>query len=213
MGLAGEVMAHVPGLRFWKMLGSGQGAGFSLRPNWSRYALFCIWESEIEADAFFFSSVLSKTFNHYANERWSVKLRVGRAHGQWDGQTLFDSDAFEPLPQEGPIAVLTRGAIRWNCLHRFWWHVPTTSRAIEAAPGVLASIGVGELPLVRQATLSIWESHDAMQDFAYRSSDHKNIVRMTRQEQWYREDMFARFTPFHSEGSWDGRDPLAAFLM
>lgn len=113
----------------------------------------------------------------------------------------------------GPVGVLTRGAINWNRLHRFWQHVPVTSRAIEGASGVLGSIGVGELPLVRQATLSFWESTQAMQDFAYRSSEHRHVVRKTREEEWYSEDLFARFVPLASEGSWNGVDPLAGHLV
>lgn len=211
MGLAAEVLNHVPGLRFWKMLGSGKGAGFSLSPNWSRYALLCVWEDQSAAAAYFDQSTLSAEFNHYATERWTAYLSVIRAQGKWDGQNPFKPGR-EPIAakQQGPIAVLTRGAIHWKRLHRFWWHVPTTSRAIEGAAGVVASIGVGELPFVRQATLSFWESADHMQAFAYRSSAHKEIVQKTRREGWYSEDLFARFVPLHSEGTWDGKNPLAA---
>ena len=34
------------GLQFYKMLGTGAGAGFSLRPDFSTYALLTVWDTE-----------------------------------------------------------------------------------------------------------------------------------------------------------------------
>ena len=34
------------GLQFYKLLGTGAGAGFSLRPDFSTYALLSVWDNE-----------------------------------------------------------------------------------------------------------------------------------------------------------------------
>lgn len=206
MGLAGETLTGTAGLGFWKLLGSGRG-GFSLRPDLSRYALLAVWESTAHAQQFFEESALSLAYQHQSVEQWTVWLAPFRSHGQWSGINPFAG----PTPIEtasGPVAVLTRAAIRWSKLPHFWLSVPAVSRALECASGLRASIGVGELPFVRQATFSLWQSEDEMLAYAYQQK-HRDVIRRTRRERWYREELFARFTPLAAEGRWNGENPLA----
>jgi heme-degrading monooxygenase HmoA len=217
MGLAGLDLRKTRGLRFWKLLGSGAGGGFSLKPDWSRYGLLAVWENRQAAEEFFSSSKLMRQYRERAFEIYTLKLLPVRSRGAWSGTNPFlpaasvVTDAVASIPA-APIVVLTRAAIHLNKLRRFWSFVPPTTLEINNAPGLIASIGVGEAPFVRQATISVWESERAMQEFAYRSPVHARVIKLTREENWYGEELFARFTPVASEGTWNGQDPLAGLL-
>lgn len=207
MGFAGFELKKTNGLRFFKLLGSGEGGGFSLKPDWSRYALLGVWNDARAADEFFQTSKLMEKYRHHTSEIWTARLAAMRSHGEWSGKNPFVSVA-ESAIKDAPVAVLTRATIHLKKLRRFWSFVPATSREIERAPGLIASIGVGEAPFFRQATFSLWESENAMKNFAYKSETHAEVVKLTRSEKWYSEELFARFALLSSEGEWNGRNPL-----
>jgi heme-degrading monooxygenase HmoA len=71
-------------------------------------------------------------------------------------------------------------------------------------------VGIGETPIGSLATFSLWESRAAARAFAYAMPEHREVIERTRAEDWYAEEMFARFEPYGSTGTWGGRDPLAA---
>lgn len=211
MGFAGRSLTRTKGLKFFKLLGSGSGGGFSLQPDWARYGLLCVWENERSAAKFFANSAIIKQFRRRAREIWTVRLAAVKSHGAWSGQNPFVPLA--NLSTDGkPLAVLTRATINFKKMRRFWSFVPATSLEINQAGGLIRSIGVGEAPFFRQATFSLWQSETAMRDFAYKSPVHKQVVKLTRAENWYKEELFARFVPVASEGTWDGVDPLAEIL-
>ena len=58
---------------------------------------------------------------------------------------------------------------------------------------LLFGIGVGEVPLVQQCTISVWRDAAAIDQYAYRQTGHREVVKLTRQRQWYSEELFARF--------------------
>jgi hypothetical protein len=208
MGTKGAELDQVPGLLFYKLLGSGQGKGFSIKPNFRRYGLMCTWESEEAADEFLERSELMLEYRLHSNEIWTVKLLPLQAHGLWDGLQPFTPQLTEKQPT-GPLAVLTRASINWRALPNFWRNTPKVSRSLDNAEGLICSIGLGELPLVRQATFSVWESAEAMKNYAYRSPLHQEVIKLTRTQKWYSEELFARFIPVESQGHWNGVDPLA----
>lgn len=210
MAFAIPLLQRTRGLRFWKLLGSGHGSGFSLQPNWARYGLLAVWEKAEAAHNFLAHSPLMQKYRSHANEVWTIHLLPLQAHGAWSGVNPFQP--ISPIATNGPIAVLTRATIRLKRMSAFWSEVPNTSRLLENASGRIASIGIGEAPFFRQATFSLWRSAADMQAFAYRS-DHQRVIQRTRAEGWYREELFARFAPLATEGTWDGRDPLARMKL
>ncbi|GAA4385925.1 spheroidene monooxygenase [Hymenobacter koreensis] len=210
MGLLPRQFAQVPGLRFAKLLGSG--FDFGLRPNLRRYGLMAVWDNEAAADMFFAGNASWQQFRQHSTELWTARLQPLQAHGLWDGSNPFDYAVPEaPTQPDGPVAVLTRASIRPLRSWSFWKAVPPVSRAVVQAPGYVAGIGLGELPFIRQATFSVWESAAQMRQYAYghqHDGRHKDVVKRTRQEKWYSEELFARFRVLRAEGSWDGQNPL-----
>jgi len=192
MGTTPRHLQQVPGLAFGRMLGSG--VDFGLRPNLRRYALLAEWHTEEAARTFLAGDALLRQFAARGWQQRTTWLEAVQTHGAWDGAAPFRPTATTPplLPHE-PVAVLTRATIRWWRAWPFWRAVPAASRAVVGAPGMRFSIGLGERPIVRQATLSLWDSVAQMQHYAYRAPDHQAVIRRTRAENWYREELFARF--------------------
>ena len=184
------------GLQFYKMLGTGAGAGFSLRPDFSTYALLTVWDTEqCKVKAFDKAAVLQAFFDRSAEQR-IFSLSPIHTHGNWSGQSPFEVQ--KPLGDK-PIGVITRATLNPTRLLEFWRHVPQASRAIKQAKGVGFFKGIGEWPFVQQATFSVWESAEAIRTFAYVSQAHASIVKKTRQRKWYKEDMFNRFEVLNEE--------------
>ncbi len=190
------------------MLGSGQGLGFSLKPNFNRYGLLCVWENEAAAATFFAENLPFSEYLEHTAEHWTIWLQTIQAHGLWDGKNPF-SETTPALKSDGTVAALTRATIRLKALPSFWKYVPQTSQALKEADGLLCSIGLGELPFIRQATFSVWESAEALKNYAYRNKMHAEVIKRTREENWYKEELFARFVPVKSEGLWGGRNPVS----
>lgn len=191
------------GLRFQKLLGSGQN--FGLVPDLSTYVFLGVWDTEAQA-RHFFETPAWQFFLEKTESTGTLWLQPFKTHGQWDGQNPFVGDGetahSSPIAYSGPIAVLTRATIRTRSLVDFWRHVPQARQRLnDHRADLLFSMGVGEKPLVQQATISVWRNAAAVDQFAYRQQGHKEIVRLTRQRQWYSEELFARFRVVSMEGS------------
>lgn len=210
MQFAHAGLKRVPGLQVYKLMGSGK-KGFDPRPDWSVYALLQIWDSEDAADHFFETSPLVKRYGTHSTEMWRLYLKNIQAHGEWDGNHPFtpslEMDGNNPL-----IAVITRATIKRNHLRRFWAYVPTSQRPLLNAKGLLFTKGIGEVPFMQMATFSLWENKAALMAYAYDSPEHKKAIKKTRELSWYKEELFSRFQPYRSHGTWFGKYPLAGYL-
>lgn len=203
------VLRRTPGLLFWRLLGSGRGTSMSLGADLRRWALLAVWREERELDRFVAESPVAARWRREALESWQVRLAPLASRGRWDGVEPFGPPPGAGAGTGGPVAVLTRASIRPSRLVAFYRSVPAVDRLLREQDGCLASVGVGEWPLARQATFSLWRDAASVRDFAYRDGEHRRVIGRTRAEGWYSEELFARFTPYASEGTWDGADPLA----
>lgn len=205
MQLAHRRLAAVPGLTFYRLMGSGGGNGFSLRPNLAVYAWLGQWSDAAAADRFFADNEWFAEVGSHTDYRITFRLDATMAHGTWGSDNPFPPSP-EKYDPDRPVAVLTRATIHPTKLLDFWRYVPQTSASVYDHPDRLLSLGVGEYPVFMQATFSLWRTGRAMTDFAYRSRYHKEVVQRTRERGWYRDELFARFQLRSIHGEWPDLD-------
>jgi len=204
MQLAYPMLRSIPGLTFYKMLGTGAGNGFSPFPDFSVYGLLTVWENEELAVSFMKDSVLFNRFNQRSSEIWSLFMHPLSSHGSWDGINPFKPD--DPELEGEKIAVITRATLDPKKMITFWKNVPQASEILKDQEGLIQSFGIGEWPLSRMATFSLWENEESLKKYAYQSEEHLDVIRKTRSLNWYTEELFSRFRPYKSLGSWEGKD-------
>jgi spheroidene monooxygenase len=106
----------------------------------------------------------------------------------------------------GRIASLTRASIRLGKAAAFWRRAPPAQASLDTVPGCQFTVGLGEAPLLRQATFSVWENSAAMDAYA-RDGAHLEAIRAARAGDHFSESMFVRFEILGLEGRWHG-EPL-----
>ena len=205
MQLAISPLQNVPGLQFFKMLGTGQH--FHYFPNFSVYGLIGVWKDLGQAQHFFQEHPVFRPFAERSQEHFTLYLKNYQAHGRWSGQQPF-SATVAPPDDDLPVMVLTRATLNLTRLRSFWTQALRINRQFAEHTDCWFSLGIGEWPVVQQATISLWKNAASMKRFAYDSDLHRQAVRRTRQHHWFTEDLFARFVPVGSEGSWEGKNPL-----
>jgi hypothetical protein len=206
-----RALRRVPGLRFARLLGTGEGRTMTTSADLHRWATFAVWDGPDDLARFRAEHPLSRRWDH-AEERFDIELRPLGARGTWDGVDPFARSGDDDRSHDGPLAVLTRATVRWRRLPAFLRAVPPVDAHLGSVDGVLAAVGIGEVPVGRQATFSLWRDADSMQRFSYRSAEHLEVIRRTREEDWYGEELFARFAPVSWSGTWDGHRPLGRSL-
>jgi hypothetical protein len=190
------------GVRFFRALGTGEGRNTASSVDPRRTALFAVWDDEDALDRFLVHAWPRAT------EQWHVRLRAAGGHGAWRGRAIMAE--IEPAQHaDGPVAIITRADIKLRSWRAFGAAGTPVNQELLAAPGLIDVVGIGEAPVGRLGTFSLWRDYASARAFAYSQPEHRKVIRDTRREGWYGEEMFARFQPYGWRGTWDGRDPLA----
>jgi len=204
---------------FYKLLGCGKNGTFDKHPDWQQWGIMAVQSNNMVVSDFNETSHIKSLYGPFINkwlsffkcETWTIFLEPIEGHGLWDGKEPFDVKT-KTTNYDGIIATLTRATIRISKLKAFWQNVAAATGEMASAKGFISSVGIGEMPYIKQATFSIWQSKDDMKMFAYHMHQHTAIIQKTRKERWYSEDMFVRFKPLQTFGTIKGDDPLAGKL-
>jgi hypothetical protein len=205
-------------IAFYKLLGCGKNGSFDKVPDLQQWAVLVTINNNDTNDFIelfdyknIYGRFISNWWKFFHCSKWTMVLEPLEGHGSWEGKEVFG-----PLSRtsdyDGLIAVLTRATIRLNRLPRFWQHVKSVSDKMATSDGFITSIGIGEVPWIKQATFSIWENKESLKTFAYKLQEHTEVIRKTRLEKWYSDEMFVRFKIIASHGSINGVNPLKGKL-
>jgi heme-degrading monooxygenase HmoA len=209
-------------ITFWKLLGCGKNGSFDKHPDWQQWGILTVRNPGSGIEGFTSQTGYKELRTLYGNfiagwlrffkcEIWTIYLEPLEGHGLWNKKKAFGELHQKPV-YDGPIAVLTRATIRLSKLRFFWKHVEGITQQMPGARGFISSIGIGEMPLLRQATFSIWQSREDMKNFAYNLKAHKEVIAKTRAGKWYSEELFVRFKILRSSGSIKGLNPMDGML-
>jgi len=206
-------------ISFYKLLGCGKNGTFDKHPDWQQWGVLAVGSSELvvgskesaagDSKSLYkrlYGSFIGNWISLFGCEAWTIFLEPIEGHGTWDGKKPFGELPFQ-TEYDGKIAVLTRATIRLSRLKNFWANVNSVASQMANAEGFISSLGIGEMPRIKQATFSIWENKTTMKAFAYQMREHQEVIRKTREEKWYSEDMFVRFRIIKTVGSIRGIDP------
>jgi hypothetical protein len=195
-----RVLGDVSGLRFARVLGSGRDGGFGLAPSLDTQGMIAFFDDEASARAFAAGALVS-AYRERAQESLQALLRATSCRGSWGGVSLAVTASADA---SAPMASLTRASIRARHAPAFWRHATAAQDGVRKAPGCRLAVGLGEAPLLRQATFSLWENAAAMDAYA-RGGAHKQAIEGAWRHGWFSESMFVRFAAIDLQGQWQGQ--------
>ena len=176
MGLDRPLLSRTPGLRFYRLLGTGQGRDDD--PRRRTCAAGRCSRSGRRTGARRVPRRLGD--RRRAGATWRPRptrsdsrrcARTARGAGATRWTTSTARRAATARSPSSPARPSGCGAC-----------APSTPRSLPPAtalarsPGRLASVGVGEWPVARQATFSLWRSVEDVQAFAYRRGGHRAVI-------------------------------------
>lgn len=187
-------------LGFFKLLGTGSGQTFTPRDaDPTLWGLLVTMEDH--ALAVFDQGPVVVGWRKFAESEARFMATPISSHGKWSGVQPFAVNSELVKTWGGKIMVLTRARIRWRKNFQFWRAVPPVTDSLRDCIGVESAIGIGEAPLGLQGTLSVWSDSRAVQNFAYKGAAHAEVIRKTQTQNWYSEELFARFALVEVRGS------------
>jgi hypothetical protein len=178
-------------ISFFKLMGTGKNGTFDKIPDLFQWSILLVYKDVLTLEDQL-GVFVSKWLNLFCYKQTYYVLEPIESHGFWDGKKVF-GDLPNQSDYSGKIAVLTRATIKLSKLKHFWKNVASVATQMTTAKGFITSYGVGEIPWIKQATFSIWESKEDMMAFAYKMPQHKEVIKKTVKQKWYKEDMFTRF--------------------
>ena len=193
MGTHKRYLNDVKGLKFYKLLGTGGKSGFGLYPDFKTYCFLSVWDNNSDLDFFIKKNKFFLKYFKKANSIRVLSLIPFQSIGKWSGINPFNDNLGATKFKNLKVGILTRARISPIKIFRFWRSIPKASNEISKAKGVYFYKGIGEIPFLEQATISLWNSIEDVKEFAYKSDVHKNIIRKTKRESWYLEELFCRF--------------------
>lgn len=190
------ILKRNKGVGFIKLLGTGRGETFTPKDaDLLRWGLLITVKDENIAGLD--NSKVIKNWRKIAKSEYRVVLDPISAHGKWSGKEPF---RIKVKDWSGKVAAVTRARIVWSKNFTFWSAVPPVTKSLHASEGLIAAIGIGEAPIGLQGTFSIWENGAALRQFAYKDSAHTAAIKATSVNNWYSEELFARFAVIQERG-------------
>ena len=191
-------MRKLPGLTFYKLMGTGSGKTFTVRDaDLNHWCVLSVWETQEDSLAYL-TSKPARQWRKIALTEANIELEPLSAKGTWAKKSPFGN----PVPEkwDGLTAALTRASIKPRWWRDFWRSVPPVSADLNSTSGLITSLGIGEAPIGLQGTFSLWENGKALRDFAYKGQAHQRAIEATAQYNWYAEELFSRFAVRHVRG-------------
>jgi hypothetical protein len=189
-------LKRLPGISFIKMLGTGKGESFTPKDadptRWG--ILVTVSENQISN---LDKSFVIRSWQKICKKEYRVILKPISSHGFWSRKQPFSAEKFDWSTK---IAAVTRARIVWRKNFIFWRAVPPVTESLHQSPGLLNAIGIGEAPIGLQGTFSVWKDAASLRDFAYKGKAHSEAIKATSAQQWYSEELFARFAVIEERG-------------
>jgi hypothetical protein len=202
--------AKVPGMTYAETVFAADLGQRLPLPHPGRIGLIAAWDGDEALDRF----LAAHPFARRLAGGWHTRLEPLHRFGSWAGMDeLPMSDS--PAADDEPVAALTLGRLRISRTRAFLKSARPTERDAVENPAVAAVTGFGRVTPPRLvSTFTVWRSLAAMREYAFgKDGPHQAAVRAGRARPFQHEQAFVRFRPYASQGSWDGRDPLAALLQ